>query len=194
MTTEPRPSDGLPADAASRLLRRAPPEAYLEAWQRALKLRLDEDERANRFSVGLFRLAHELFAVPTETVIEVHPLAPIRSVPGRSGDVFRGLVSLRGEIHLCASLHALFQLEAQANVDPDSQRLLVVQQGGLTWALIVDEVLDFERFDASDMQEAQVTVTKSAVHFTNGVVQTPDGPAARIDAQRLFEGLTRSLQ
>ena len=70
----------------------------------------------------------------------------------------------------------------------------VVRKDGETWALIVDAVLDFERFDASELQNAQVTVTKSAVHFTNGVVQTPEGPAARIDPERLFEGLGRSLQ
>ena len=194
MTHEPHENGETPLDAASRLLGRAPPEAYLEAWQRALKQRLDEDERANRFSVGLFRLGEELFAVPTERVIEVHPLAPVRSVPGRSGEVFRGLVSLRGEIHLCASLHALFRLDEDASAGGEDQRLLVVQQDGATWALIVDEVLDFERFDPSDIRRAQVTVTKSAVHFTDGVVRTPSGAAARIDPQRLFEGLARSLQ
>jgi chemotaxis signal transduction protein len=108
--------------------------------------------------------------------------------------VFRGLVSLRGEIHLCASLHALFRVDEAQAAHPEDQRLLVVRKDGETWALIVDAVLDFERFDASDLQNAQVTVTKSAVHFTNGVVQTPEGPAARIDPGRLFEGLGRSLQ
>ncbi|MDJ0523299.1 MAG: chemotaxis protein CheW [Planctomycetota bacterium] len=191
MVPDPRPRD---ADAASRLLGREPPEAYLAAWQRALKARLDEDQRDGRFSVGLFRLGDELFAVPTETVVEVHPLAPVRSVPGRTGEVFRGLVSLRGEIHLCASLHALFRLDEAQGVSAEEQRLLVVQNDGQSWALIVDEVLDFERFDPSDLQDAQVTVTKSAVHFTNGVVRTPAGPAARVDPGRLFEGLGRSLQ
>jgi len=194
MAPEHPDAGGRNADAASRLLGRAPPEAYLDAWQRALKQRIEQDHRADRFSVGLIRLGEELFAVPTEAVVEVHPLAPVRSVPGRSGEVFRGLVSLRGEIRLCASLHALFRLDEAGDAAVEDQRLLVVQRGGETWALIVDEVLDFERFDAEDLQQAQVTVTKSAVHFTDGVVQTPSGPAGRIDAERLFDGLTRSLQ
>jgi chemotaxis-related protein WspD len=181
-------------DAASRLLGREPPEAYLEAWMRALKQRLGDDERSHRFSVGLFQLGEELFAIPTENVVEVHTPAALRSVPGRTGEVFRGLVSLRGEIHLCASLHALFRVDEAQAAHPEDQRLLVVRKDDETWALIVDAVLDFERFDASQLQDAQVTVTKSAVHFTNGVVQTPEGPAARIDPERLFEGLGRSLQ
>lgn len=197
MANEPRRESGdVPRsrDAASRLLGREPPEAYLEAWMRTLKQRLGGDERSNRFSVGLFRLGEELFAIPTENVVEVHPPAAVRSVPGRTGEVFRGLVSLRGEIHLCASLHALFRVDEGHGAQADDQRLLVVRKGGETWALIVDAVLDFERFDASELQNAQVTVTKSAVHFTNGVVQTPEGPAARIDPGRLFEGLERSVQ
>ena len=117
----------------------------------------------------------------------------IRSMPGRTGDVFRGLVSLRGEIHLCASLHALFGLEPASDVSDDERRFLVVRNEGERWALIVDGVLDFERFDRDTLRTSQVTVAKSAVHFTDGVVQTPAGPAARIDARRLFEGLTRSL-
>ncbi len=182
-----------PDDAAARLLDRAPPEAYLEAWTRTLRDRFGDDDGAQRFSAGVVRLGEELFAVPTETVVEVHPLAPIRSVPGRTSDVFRGLVSLRGEIHLCASLHALFGLATATDADPAAQRLLVVRNAGEGWALIVDAVLDFERFDLADLRTSQVTVAKSAVHFTDGVIQTADGPAARIDPRRLFEGLTRSL-
>lgn len=192
----PLPDDRL-ADAAARLLGRLPPETYLDGWRQTLKITMDEEERENRFSVGLFRLGDELFAMPTESVVEVHPRAPVRSVPGRSGEVLRGLVSLRGEIHLCASLHALFSLEAGPEVEEgedDERRLLVVERGGETWALLVDAVLDFERFEAAQLKSAQDTVTKSAIHFTDGVVQTPDGPAARIDAKRLFEGLARSLQ
>lgn len=188
-----RRDDERPDDAAARLLNRAPPEAYLEAWTHTLRDRLEDDERGSRFSAGVVRLGEELFAVPTENVVEVHPIGTIRSVPGRTGDVFRGLVSLRGEIHLCASLHALFGLEEAPELSDDERRLLVVRGEGERWALIVDAVLDFERFDPDAMRTSQVTVAKSAVHFTDGVVQTPEGPAARIDPQRLFEGLARSL-
>ena len=70
----------------------------------ALALSLEDEDRATRFSAGIIRLGEELFALPTENVVEVHPPGVIRSVPGRTGDVFRGMVSLRGEVHLCASL------------------------------------------------------------------------------------------
>jgi chemotaxis-related protein WspD len=203
MTTESRPPDdaadnGAPEpadDFVSRLLDREPPEAYLEAWTRSLKRRLGEDERGTRISLGIFRVAEELFALATDVVVEVQPTSPIRSVPGRTGEVFRGLVSLRGEIHLCASLRALFGLGAAGTGDESSgdRRLLVVERAGERWALVVDEVLDFERFDADAVQGAQVTVSKAAVHFSDGVLQSPRGQAAVIDPKRLFEGLARSL-
>ena len=197
MSDDPRPPDPKPnegEDAASRLLDRSPPDAYLNAWKKALRRTLDGDDHSDRFSVGLFRVGDELFALPTDQVLEVQPPVPVRSVPGRTNEVFRGLVSLRGEIHLCASLRALLGLEqAEGGVDESERRMLVVERGGEKWALIVDRVLDFERFDKSDVRGAQVTVSKSAVHFTDGVLQTPHGPAARISGKRLFEGLARSL-
>ena len=196
MSDDPRPptppNEG--EDAASRLLDRSPPDAYLNAWKKALRRTLDGDDHGDRFSVGLFRVGDELFALPTDQVLEVQPPVPVRSVPGRTNDVFRGLASLRGEIHLCASLRALLGLEqAEGGTDDAERRMLVVERDGEKWALIVDAVLDFERFDKSDVRGAQVTVSKSAVHFTDGVLQTPHGPAARINGKRLFEGLARSL-
>jgi chemotaxis-related protein WspD len=183
-------------DAAARLLDRAPPAPYLAAWTAALRAPLHPEERGGRFSAGVLRLGEELFALSTAHVVEVHPMAPVRSVPGRTNEVFRGLVSLRGEIHLCASLEALLGLEGEgrgARRRDEERRLLVVRRQAESWALIVDDVLDFERFEAEAVRDAQVTVSRSAVHFTDGVVQTPAGPAARIDPQRLFEGLARSL-
>jgi len=203
VTTDPHRDDPDPAengrpeeviDAASRLLDREPPEAYLEAWKRSLRRTLDLEDHSDRFSAGVFRVGDELFALPTEQVVEVQPVARVRSVPGRTNDVFRGIVSLRGEIHLCANLRALFGLEeSEEERDDAERRLLVVGRVGRRWALIVEAVLDFERFALEDVRGAQVTVSKSAVHFTDGVVKTPHGPAARIDVQRLFEGLARSL-
>jgi chemotaxis-related protein WspD len=181
-------------DAAARLLDREPPEAYIAAWKRSLRRTLGLDEHADRFSAGIFRVGEELFALATDQVEEVHPLVPVRSVPGRTNDVFRGIVSLRGEIHLCADLRALFGLEeVSEETDETEKRLLVVDHAGERWALIVDAVLDFERFETDAVRGAQVTVSKAAVHFTDGVVETQHGPAARIDGRRLFDGLARSL-
>ena len=192
LNEERRPRETV--DAAARLLDRAPPEAYLATWKDALRGDLDSDDHRERFSAGIFRVGEELFALSTEQVLEVQPPVPVRSVPGRTNDVFRGIVSLRGEIHLCADLRALFGLEpAEDRTNEDEQRLLVVRCEQGKWALLVDEVLDFERFDRADVRGSQVTVSKSAVHFTDGVLQTPYGVAARIDARRLFEGLGRSL-
>lgn len=188
------PSD----DPAARLLNRQHPARYLEAWTRSLTRSVVDEGPRSRFSAGVVRMGDELFALPTRSVVEVQLVPAVRRLPGRTNDVFAGLVSLRGEIHLCASLHALFGLSeverAAAGTDGDERRLVVVERDGERWALIVDQVLDFRRFDADEVQAAQSTVAKSAVHFTDGVVPTEAGPAARIDVERLFHGLARSLR
>jgi chemotaxis signal transduction protein len=191
---DPRPA-AAGADAVSRLLSRPPPPGYLEAWaERIREPAATEDVR--HLSIGVVRLGEELFALETRHVVEVRPLARIRTVPGRTHDVFRGLVSLRGVIHLAASLHALLGIEAPP--PSPAAALLVVERrdpgaAPERWALVVDAVLGFERVDPETVAPAQVTVTKSSVHFTDGVLATPYGAASRIDAARLFDGLDRSL-
>jgi chemotaxis-related protein WspD len=180
-------------DAAARLLDRSHPPGYLEAWRRSLRRVVVLGSLKEQVSAGVFRVGEELLAIDTAHVVEVCDLPVIRTLPGRSNDVFRGLVSIRGEIHLCASTHALLGIPPSPAGPPPEPRLLVVEREGARWALVVDEVLDFRRFDADAIQPAQVTVSKAAVHFSDAVLRTPAGPAARLDARRLFEGLDRSL-
>jgi len=188
-----RERDPPPEDAAARLLDRPHPPGYLEAWKRSLRRVVVRDSLAPQVSAGVFRVGEELLAIDTAHVVEVCPLSAVRTLPGRTNDVFRGLVSIRGEIHLCASGHALLGIPPAAGSATGEQRLLLLERDGARWALVVDEVLDFRRFDADAVQPAQVTVSKAAVHFSDAVLQTQAGPAARLDARRVFEGLDRSL-
>jgi chemotaxis-related protein WspD len=117
-------------------------------------------------------------------------------VPGRTNEVFRGLVSLRGELVLCADLYVL--LGADRPPRPlATARVVRVEKDGQGWAFDVDELLDVRRYAESALSQPQVTVSKAAVHFTDGLLPlTRDGAgrhAARLDAERFFAGLARSL-
>ncbi|MHC5009942.1 MAG: chemotaxis protein CheW [Planctomycetota bacterium] len=186
-------------DAADRLLGRPAPDWYLEAWSKSLQTPLasllGEDE-GKRVAAGIFRLGQETFAVETAYVREVRRPRGVHVVPGRTNEVFRGLVSIRGEIHLCVCLRTLLGLAAEsegAPADADGQRLILVERGGDGWAFEVDEVLDFRHFDERRVKDAQVTVAKSAVHFTRGLLEFGDGLAALLDPERLFGGFARSV-
>ncbi len=180
------------AAATERLLDRAAPADYLEASARALAAPLADDGGA-RASALAFRLGDERFLLSAGCVREVHVPPAVHRVPGRTNEVFRGLVCLRGELHLCADLYALLGCARDAAAPTARRRTVVVERDGDRWAFEADEVYDVHRFDASSVAPSQVTVAKASVHFTDGVVPFAGGVAARLDPARLFDGLARSL-
>jgi chemotaxis-related protein WspD len=178
--------------AADRLLEREAPRDYLEAWARVLSAPPSTDASALRAGL-LFRLGDERFVLDSSVVREVHVAKRVHRVPGRTNDLFRGLVSLRGEIHLCGDLHALLGCPRSEASASSTARMLVVERKAERWALEADQVLDVRRFADADVAPPQVTVEKAAVRFTDGVVRLEDGPAARLDPERLFTSLARVL-
>src|SRR6185503_16435516 len=95
-----------PESAAERLLDREAPAGYLAEWARSLA-DAPAAERTHDLAAAVFRLGDERFALDAAAVREVHVPREVHRVPGRTNDVFRGVVALRGEVYLCADLHAL---------------------------------------------------------------------------------------
>ncbi len=179
--------------AAERLLEREAPSGYLAAWARSLVDAPDAARTAD-VSAAVFRLGEERFALDASVVREVHVPRSVHRVPGRTNEIFRGLVALRGELHLCADLHALLGCaRPPADSTRIPARMMVIGRTGEAWAFEADEVKDVRRYDPARVAPAQVTVAKAAVRFTDGVVDLGDGPIAILDAARLFAGLARSL-
>lgn len=187
----PRP-DPKGGDATHRLLDRPAPPGYLEACARALAAPLADEARA-RASALAFRLGDERFLLASACVREVHVPPRVHRVPGRTNEVFRGVVCLRGEIHLCADLHALLGCARDAAAPASRRRTVVVERDGERWAFDADEVFDVHRYDEAAVAAPQVTVANAAVRFTDGLVALGERHAARLDPRRLFEGLARSL-
>lgn len=186
-------TDEQAAEAARRLLDRPAPEGYLASWARSLTRALFEERAADERVAIVFRLGEDLLALDVGCVREVHRPRRVHRVPGRSNEVFRGLTCLRGELVLAADLHAMLGA-ARPESPPPAARTVRIEQGGAAWAFDVDELLDVKRYDAAQVARPQVTVTKSPSHFTDGLVPLGEGKhAARLDPQRLFAGLGRSL-
>lgn len=187
-------SDPSARNAADRLLHREGPAEYLDAWRRSLRRAVYDPDAGARRAFGFFRLGEERFALETGAVREVHLPRPVRPLPGRTNEIFRGLVSLRGQIHLAADLRALLGVASGPDAAAErTRRMLVIRRGDATWAFAADEVLDFRRIDVKEVKAAQVTVSKSAVHFTEGMLDVDEGSVALLDTARLFDGLARSL-
>jgi len=195
--TSPLPRDeaGAPPESegtADRLLDRAAPPGYLESWAQTVAAPAAEEGQAN-LSALAFALGPERFLLAASFVREVHAPRRVHRVPGRTNEVFRGLVCLRGEVHLCADLHALLGCERAGKEASPRRRTVVVERQDERWAFEADEVLGIHRHAAEAVAAPQVTIARSSVRFTDGLVDLPTGSAARLDPERLFAGLARSL-
>ncbi len=121
-----------------QLLDRQPPSGYQQEWTRLLAETTETTEiretnkgaiavhgttknqgtkeaikEQKALSVVIFRLQKEWLALKASIFKEVTEPSVIRTLPHRSNEVFLGLVSIRGELQLCISLHHLLGLETE---------------------------------------------------------------------------------
>ena len=98
-----------------------------------------EESEQGTETVLLFTLSEEQYAFPLAAVREVSRVGAITPLPGLHPAVL-GASGLRGEVLAVLDLRRLLGLEEQP-LTPDS-RLLVVQHGEITAALLADGVAD----------------------------------------------------
>ena len=128
------------AAAGRQLLQRRPPADYVEEWTR--RLAKGEGEAAGEtVPLLIFRLAEEWLGLDVTRAVEVAPARPARRIPHRSDRLLAGLVNIRGELHLCASLYELLGVTPPAPdaADGARPRLLVVEHQQRRWVFAVDE-------------------------------------------------------
>ncbi|MFO0945305.1 MAG: chemotaxis protein CheW [Planctomycetota bacterium] len=190
--------------AGSKLFEREPPDDYLVEWTEVLA-RPEETREEECVSLVLFRLGAEWLALPTEVVSEVTPLPPVHRVPHRSGKVFRGIVSIRGELHLCASFHGLLHVDEEefppASEDSFTRqappRMMVIERSGQRWALPVDEMHGTHRVSAGGGGQWGAAPQRGAPtsrSFTRALVQWQGWSVGVLDDELVFSALARSLQ
>lgn len=146
------------------------------------------------FGAIVFRLSDELFALPVRVLQEVTHPGAIHTLPHRSDDLLLGLVNIRGEILLCASLSQLLGLDA---TPPSSQikeqRLLVVGYNNSKWVFPVDQVHRIYRFHLNELKAAPVVVAKANATYTQGVIDWQHKKVNYLDAELLFDTLDRLI-
>jgi chemotaxis-related protein WspD len=181
--------------AAQTFFDRPPPAGYQVEWAEILagaEPELDNDH----LSVVIFRLHGEWLALPTACLVEVTlPRRPHR-VPHRSNAVLVGLVNIRGQLHLCVSLHGVLGIEpAKAANEEDTagrQRLLVFEQHGERWVFAADEVLGVERIARAQLRRVPGTLANREHHFSQAVFPWGERHVGLLDEERVlatFRGL-----
>lgn len=184
------------AAAGRRLLDRDIPDGYREEWTARLA-NIQETGKVETVSVVIFRLREELLALKTVYFQEAVEAAVPHDIPLRTGEVFKGIVNVNGELILCVDLAALLGITgAEGRAAADGKvypRLVVVSRDGQRFAFIADDVLGVHRFPITNLQELPATVSRSIRALTAGILPWQETTAGLLEEERLFAALGRSL-
>jgi chemotaxis-related protein WspD len=191
--------------AGRSLLERLPPGDYLREWTAVLaetkrgseSSTLSADGSAVRsdqsLSVMIFRLSDELFALPVGVFLEVSAPFVVHSVPSRSNALFLGMVNVRGEIMLAASLTQLLGLKPPESGQPLASRMAVAGTPEGKWVFPIDEIHGIYLFDRDDVKPAPVVITNAEHSYGCGVFQWQNRSVALLDPSRIFEALNGEI-
>ena len=155
------------------------------------------DERETQ-SVVIFRIGPEWFALPTSVIAEVAEHRVIHSVPHRRAGIVLGVVNVRGELLVCASLGRLLGLQAAGEPAPGASRtgdgrLLVLRRDGVRVVLPADEVSGVQRFHSKELKDVPTTVSKAATAHSRAVLSWSGHVVGLLDEHLLFRTLQRSV-
>lgn len=182
---------------ALHLLDRAPPEDYLREWTERIAAEKKLAEPGTS-SIVIFRLGLEWLALPTRAFQEVAEHCTLHTVPHRRGGTLAGLVNIRGELLLCASLGALLSIEQTAPARNSHRRVvlarvLVANRGGNRLAFPVDEVHSVARYHPRDLKPLPATLAGAAAPFTIGLLPWRERTVGCLDDELLFYKLDKGF-
>jgi chemotaxis-related protein WspD len=181
------------AKAARGFFERRAPEGYLAEWADLLG-RPVERGTTDSASLLVFRLGREWLAMTLSVVAEVTDLRPVHRIPHRTNRVFSGLVSLRGQLQLCVSMHGLLEVDPPAPSDEPSAnpRLVVIRQGPEQWAFPAEEVVGVQHLPRDRLEKVPSTLSNPAGSFGRAVFAWGPGRSVDVlDEPRVFEALRR---
>jgi chemotaxis-related protein WspD len=175
-------------------------------------------QSGTKTSVVIFRIVSEWLALPTQAFQEVAVCRALHTLPHRRRGVVLGLVNVRGELVVCASLGRLLGLSGregkvetlkaesrapELRAKPENQfqlsqfqlrdRLLVANWDGGRIAFPVQEVHGIHRVHGDTVREPPATIAKSIHSYSSGVFVWRDYTVGFLNADRLFAELNCNL-
>lgn len=180
------------AEAARGLLDRAVPSDYqLPAGGLATEATREARAQGN-VSVLVFELGGETFAIDVACVAEAVEPRPAHRVTRRSGEVFRGLVNVRGQLELYASLSSLLGVGSEPELRADKTRMVVLSRAEQRWVVAVDRLLGVRRYAESALRSPPATLELGGAHVQR-VVRDEARTVALLDPEALFATLAGCL-
>lgn len=140
----------------------------------------------------VFRVGDALLALPLRTLIEVVELRAIRKVPHRSSRGLAGIVNIRGQLTLCASLQALLELP-EAEVASSARRMVHFSSHGGQWTFVVDEVCGIADVVLTAILAPPSSVSLARDACSSGSFDRDGRAVTLLDVERLAAALRREV-
>jgi chemotaxis-related protein WspD len=175
------------ARAAQAFLDRPAPPGYADFFTAVVAMAPPASPPG--FSAFVFRLGREWLAIDTAAVVEIADLRPVRRIAHRSRTLVRGLVNIRGQLHLTLALDDLLELSPTPTEGRARDRLVVIARNHQTWVFRADEVHGVARFADVDLIPAPATLPGRLAAVTRGVVPWGERRVTCLTAEALFEAL-----
>lgn len=180
------------ASAAAQLLDVDTPARYAQDWTEHVAA-AKPAAQSETTSVVIFRVAAEWLALPSAVFKEIAADRPVHSLPHRRDGALLGVVNIRGELLVCASLKRILGVETGVAA-ASAPRMLVIQQNGERTVCPVEEVHGVERFDPQDLKQVPATLAGAAVSYIKAVLFWRRRSVGLLDAELLFHALNRTFQ
>jgi chemotaxis-related protein WspD len=180
------------ASAAVQLLDVDTPAHYAQDWTEHVAA-AKPPAQSETTSVVIFRVAAEWLALPSAVFKEIAADRPIHSLPHRRNGALLGVVNIRGELLVCASLKQILGVEI-GFAAAGAPRMLVIQQNGDRTVCPVEEVHGVERFDLQELKKVPATLAGAAVSYIKAVLFWRRRSVGVLDAELLFHALNRTFQ
>lgn len=136
--------------------------------------------------VLLFRLEREIYAIPSSNVREVVRFRSYTPVPG-APSTLPGILSQRGQIVPVVELRPLLGLTTDEITR--SARFVMVVQGDVQMAMLVDAVLDLTKLPSDEIEPAPVALDPSRARFLRGIARYEGLPVALLELDELIASL-----
>ena len=183
--------------AGIRMLDRELAPGYLAEWTELLA-RPKLPRVTGTKSVVVFRIGTDWLSLPAPAFQEVAEDRGRHTLPHRDNKILLGLVNIRGELLICASLGGLLGLEMLAGKKAETrqsvyERLLVVRGAESRFAFPVSEVYGIHRYHPTELKEIPTTVSQATAKYSHGVLLWRNQTVGCLDDQLVFYTLNRSL-
>ena len=174
-----------------------PPSGFSEQWTQRLS-QPKEGAPEVLYSILVFRLKAEWYAVKTMLLQEIGHMLPIQFVPNRSGRSLAGLINAHGELVPCMTLDSMLGVTEAEGTDEESggRRMIIVGSGAADrFAFPVDEIFGVVAVEPQMVSAAPASVARSRHTFVVEMVQVDDGPglAGLLDGGRLVAAVEQIL-